>query len=242
MKKIWAVLVVILWGLAAVQALGITRQEEKEKIMQVLADVGTMEQSASVEYYGVFGEKEKSPASFLKEVAEALGMEEKLTLSRAEEEDRKEERLSSSKGKDSLDMRIVTLTEEGQEEQYFLLSLTADGEPVKTFEWREALDDLLSGKMEDVHSTTNIIGSYEGKLSLQERNRAADELLERMDVTVVEEKRSMDLYTICGYTPLLEEHVMQQGSPINLNLAMNYNEEEDRTYIYAAVPILSLDY
>ena len=63
-----------------------------------------------------------------------------------------------------------------------------------------------------------------------------------MDVTVVEENRSMDLYTICGYTPLLEEHVMQQGSPINLNLAMNYNEEEDRTYIYAAVPILSLDY
>ena len=35
---------------------------------------------------------------------------------------------------------------------------------------------------------------------------------------------------------------MQKGSPININLAMNYDENEDRTYIYAAVPILDLDY
>lgn len=242
MKKIWVALVAVLWGLAALQAFGISREEEKERLIQVLADVGTMEQSASVEYCGVLKEKEEAPAGLLKKVAKGLGLEEKMTLNQRREKDRRVEELSSRSGEDSLNAKIITMEEGEREAQYFLLSIKVQSDPARAFEWREQLLEILDKAMENVHSTTNIIGSYDGKLSLAERNQAADELLKRMDVTVVEENRSMELYTIYGYTPILTEHQLQKGSPININLAMNYDEIQDRTYIYAAVPILALDY
>lgn len=242
MKKIWVVLVICLWGMAAIQAFGIDRQEEKEKIMQVLADVGTMEQSASVEYYGRLKEKEDTPSVFLRRVAKELGMEEKLTMNQYTEEERRVAELSSRRGQDSLNVKMITVEENQGTGQYLLLSMKTEEQSLKVFEWRDELEGILNQNMQNVHCTTNLVGSYDGKLSLNERNRAVDELLEKMDVSVVEENRTMELYTIYGYTPLLKEYELQKGSPININLAMSYDELADKTYIYAAVPILNLDY
>ena len=52
----------------------------------------------------------------------------------------------------------------------------------------------------------------------------------------------MQLYTIYAYTTYVSDFVMQEDQAVNVNIAMRYNEEEDKTYVYVATPVLGLDY
>ena len=87
-----------------------------------------------------------------------------------------------------------------------------------------------------------MIGCYEGNLTLEERNQIADEFLKEMGARVVSEHRDMQLYTIYGYTPDVKEYELQENQKVNLNFAMYYSQTEDKTYAYAAIPVIGLDY
>ena len=52
----------------------------------------------------------------------------------------------------------------------------------------------------------------------------------------------MRLYTIYAYSPYISDYEIQDGEAVNINIAMYYNEKEDQTYLYAAVPLVGLDY
>lgn len=96
--------------------------------------------------------------------------------------------------------------------------------------------------MEESKSSANVIGCYEGNLNLEQRDQIADRLLGEMGAKVVSENRDMQLYTIYGYTPYVKEYEYQERKKVNINLAMYYNELEDKTYAYAAIPVIGLDY
>ena len=63
-----------------------------------------------------------------------------------------------------------------------------------------------------------------------------------MGAKIVTEHRDMQLYTIYAYTTYVSDYVMQEDQAVNVNIAMRYNEEEDKTYVYVATPVLGLDY
>lgn len=232
MKKVWIVLVGILWILAGVQVFGSFENRSQKKILEVLGQVGTLEQDCVVEYQGLLSEKITDPEVFLKAAAEQVGFS-KGTFQKtgtsvcytAEE----------TFGSGTLIIR------EGEEGNSFLADFWLK-EPEKAFEIRENLHLFGRESMKKTSSFLNVIGSFEGKLTLAERNREADRLMQALNADVVSEYRTMELYTICAYTPELMEKQIQNGKAVNVNIAMNYDEEKAKTYIYAAVPVISLDY
>lgn len=70
----------------------------------------------------------------------------------------------------------------------------------------------------------------------------ADALLEDMHAKVVSENRDMDCYNIYAYTKDAGDAVWVDGERVNVNLSMNYNELNDRTYIYLALPMNNQDF
>ena len=238
MKKTGIVLVAVLWVLAGVQIVRSRESGGRERIMEVLGEVGTMEQTNVVDYYGILDEEVENRRALLLEAAYALELAGGTFEESQESDGRYVLTLQESEGT----LKVVTKTVGEGQGQYLLADLSFQEEPEETFSRRASLERVMRDHMRASRSSVNVIGSYSGKLTLEERNRAADELLTQMDARIVSENREMDLYTIYGYTPYIAEYQLQEGNAVNVNIAMHYNEEENRTYIYAAVPVIGVEY
>lgn len=243
-KKRWLIALFLLWSLAVSQLVQ-GREQEQERVAEVFARVGEQEQTGVVEYYGTYdgeflevSEREK----FLKEIANGLGITDHMQVTRTYGEGREETRLTKEGSKADTVLRLLTSAAEGETNQYMIMKITMKGDMENAYAYREKLDELLEPYSGGSRSSANVIGTYDGELSLEERNEIADGLLGEMDAKIVSENREMQLYTIYGYTPWIEEYEMQEDKPFNVNIAMYYSQTDDKTYVYAAVPAVGLDY
>lgn len=245
MKKLGIVLLLALWVMAGVQ-LVYGKNEEEDKIVEVLAHVGTQGQSCAVEYYGVCkGETLdlEGREEFLREIAGGLGIGDSVRIVRQYDREREETKLIKEARRATTTLRLITASQEGEEPvQYLIANISMDGTMEDALGYRRILEELLEEDMTESKSSANVIGTYEGELELEERNRIADGLLEHMGAHVVTENRDMQLYTIYGYTPYIGEYQMQEDEAVNINIAMYYSRTKDETYVYAAVPVIGLDY
>lgn len=244
-KKRWLIALFLLWVLAASQ-LAQGRELEKERVVEVFARVGEGEQKGVAEYYGVYGGEyleEEGQEQLLQGIAGELGVAgASCKVDRSGEESRRELKLTKKGNEASLSLRFLTSRAEGETRQYIMAKLALPGGMEEMYGCKGRLEKLFEPYCEGSRSSANIIGSYDGELSLTERNEIADGLLHEMDAKVVSENRDMQLYTIYGYTPWIEDYEMQEEEPFNVNIAMYYSRTEDKTYVYAAVPAVGLDY
>lgn len=245
MKKIWVAFIVLLWGVAGFQIIQGKAAAEENKIIQVFHTVGSEQKTSMVEYYGTYDNEylpiEKREA-LLRDIAQKLGITRGLETDRTFEEKRQEISLTKKAKHAVTTLRFIT-NEEGKEiKQYMIASITLDKDMESAQAHKKKLEKILDEYTKDSRSSANVIGTYDGKLDLDERNEVADGILGDMGARIVTEHRDMQLYTIYAYTTYVSDFVMQEDQAVNVNIAMRYNEEEDKTYVYVATPVLGLDY
>lgn len=245
MKKIWVAFIVLLWGVAGFQIIQGKAAAEENKIIQVFHTVGSEQKTSMVEYYGTYDNEylpiEKREA-LLRDIAQKLGITRGLETDRTFEEKRQEISLTKKAKHAVTTLRFIT-NEEGKEiKQYMIASITLDKDMESAQAHKKKLEKILEEYTKDSRSSANVIGTYDGKLDLDERNEVADGILGDMGARIVTEHRDMQLYTIYAYTTYVSDFVMQEDQAVNVNIAMRYNEEEDKTYVYVATPVLGLDY
>lgn len=141
------------------------------------------------------------------------------------------------------ELKIISLTEEAEEGPvtkhyiYARISLKESTEAVLTY--KELLEETMrSLKGADISTTIQLEGEYEGYLTLERRNDITDRILDALDAKAVYEHREADLYTVYAYTAALDNYITVEGKKINLHIAMSQEEENYRTILYLASPIL----
>lgn len=245
MKKGWIIPLFILWVLAAGQIVQ-GRMMEEERVAEVFANVGSFDQTTVVEYYGVYKDDFlmlEEREELLHKIALQLGVVDNLKTTRKYEENREETQLYKEGKMAKSSFRFITVTDDaGQVVQYMIINLTMQSGMEDGLGYRKKLDRLMTEYCRESRSSANIIGSYKGELSMDERDRITDALLAELGAKVVSENREKQLYTVYGYTPWLGEYEMQGDQAVNINVAMYYSRAKNRTYVYAAIPILGLDY
>lgn len=245
MKKIWVAFIVLLWGVAGFQIIQGKAAAEENKIIQVFHTVGSEQKTSMVEYYGTYDDEylpiEKREA-LLRDIAQKLGITRGLETDRTNEEKRQEISLTKKAKHAVTTLRFIT-NEEGKEiKQYMIASIALDKDMESALAHKKKLEKILGDYTKDSRSSANVIGTYDGKLDLDKRNEVADGIIREMGAKIVTEHRDMKLYTIYAYTTYVSDYVMQEDQAVNVNIAMRYNEEEDKTYVYVATPVLGLDY
>ena len=234
---------IALWVLAGIQ-LVYGKDTQEDKIVQVFAQVGTQEQESVVEYYGVYKREFlnlEEREEFLRQTAEGLGIKDPIQIVRKYDEAREETQLIKEAKGATTTLRLITSLEE-EPVQYLIANISMKGAVENALAYREKLLEILDGDRKESRSSANVIGCHEGNLTLEESNQIADEFLKEMGARVVSEHRDMQLYTIYGYTPDVKEYELQENQKVNLNFAMYYSQTEDKTYAYAAIPVIGLDY
>lgn len=90
----------------------------------------------------------------------------------------------------------------------------------------------------DVQSTLLFTGSYAGELSLEEKDRIVDAMIQELKGKVAIKNLDNNLFTVYAYTGMVKEYINTSGSRINIQIAISYDEEQDKTYVYMATPLL----
>ncbi|MCX7842468.1 MAG: YwmB family TATA-box binding protein [Clostridia bacterium] len=87
-----------------------------------------------------------------------------------------------------------------------------------------------------------ITGYYDGKLEYGRMNDIGLKVFSRAQAKKVEGMRNDKMISVCAYTPEIDQYIRVNEKKINLNLAIRYNNFEDRTYIWLATPVITTEY
>ena len=238
--------VIVLW--AVLTAVYMTNMGRADKVSISTAFTDSVdgeewcELDTYIEGYGKFGvcyltqeEKER----LVENIASALGITSSYGLATVCEDEVNITVLS----KESVDgsVTIKAITQEPQV-QYVYVNITVYNNIDCAVSYRELMEGMFDAMGIQGNVNMNLVGSLEGALNSTEKNELADGLLDRLGAKVVTENRDGDIFTIYAYSKGAGSYITIGGNKINMNIAIGYDEEQDRTKVYLASPINSLDY
>ena len=105
------------------------------------------------------------------------------------------------------------------------------------------LDKLLRERSVDVEISTCMAGEYTKNLQLDKSNDILENILYNMSAKEIDRIRDNNYISVTAYSNLLVENDLEYlDDKINLNIGIRYSENEDKTLIYMATPIIKLEY
>ena len=105
------------------------------------------------------------------------------------------------------------------------------------------IEDTLNMYSDDTNINVCISGEYTKKLQNTKYNDIFAKILYNMNAKEIDRIEDETFISITAYSKLLDENYLEYlGNKINLNIGMRYSEDEDKTLLYIATPIIKLDY
>ena len=94
-----------------------------------------------------------------------------------------------------------------------------------------------------VDISTCISGEFYKRLHFDKYNDILEEILYNMNAEEIDRIENDNMVSVTAYSKFLEDNYLEYlGNQINLNIGIRYSEDEDKTLIYIATPIIKLDY
>lgn len=107
----------------------------------------------------------------------------------------------------------------------------------------QTLNDVINKYSNDVDIYLCIAGEYTKNLQLYKSNDILENILYNMNAKEIDKMEDDNLISVTAYSNLLTENDLDYlDNKINLNIGIRYSENEDKTLIYMATPIIKLDY
>lgn len=237
--------VIVIWTAALFQAYALYQEKKEEE--ETLAAFQTLELSAvegCVEITAAIGknyEKESGKELFLTGLIRELNLAEEMEFVREEKNGRAE--ILYLKEAEGERIKIAFVTESTDTEyQYVHILYEIENNVEQLLQYKTKIERLLKMRNLTATSNLNLKGSRNGKMSLNEKKEITDRLFQSLNASVVEAVREEDLYTVYGYSDLLQNSFSYGENEINLNLAFSYQEEAAKTVFYLAMPYVQIDY
>lgn len=140
-------------------------------------------------------------------------------------------------------VQSVKLPEEFEKEPQTYLAVSATGSDVrklKDMKQKIALAVTSSGGQSRI--TTCLAGGIYGKLNRVEQDKIVTGILEELRTKEVEKMEDLEMQNFIGYSPLFQESLEIMGKRYNINIAVRYSDQDQKTYVWLGVPVLSIEY
>lgn len=90
--------------------------------------------------------------------------------------------------------------------------------------------------------TTCILGSFDGKFNKKIIESKFDTVINQFNGIVVDEYMEDNLISYTAYTDYIDKNIFTGEDKINLNVALRYNEYDNKTLIWIGTPIIASGY
>jgi galactitol-specific phosphotransferase system IIB component len=109
---------------------------------------------------------------------------------------------------------------------------------------------LLRNKIEKVfiaHGLKTVVnscitGTYEGNVQDDQLENICRNILSETEAKKVDSLRQENTISVSAFSPMIKDKLSINGKNVNLSLAIRYNKQEKRTYLWVATPIVNAEY
>lgn len=178
--------------------------------------------------------------TFLEQAALRLGISEGYILEVSETDGRESAGLTMNGKNADTSMAVISVKE--TQENYVLIRIRFPELTDSVFFYRDELNTLLEHYGIQGSVLMDVAGHVDGNLSQAEREELTNRFFSGLNAAVIEQSDSGELYTVYGYSQKIPEYLSVGGQPVNLNIAITYNELQDQTDVYVGMPFLKRDY
>ena len=143
---------------------------------------------------------------------------------------------------DILTFKIHSAQVEDEKTSYIIIDIIQNKRYKGIVEKSKKNQEILKRYGNNIEVTMNLVGTYDKELSQVEGREKIQEILREIKGKKVEEVVEDTYISTTAYTPLIPQTIQYGNNKVNLQLAMRYNNYEDRTYLYIANPLITLTY
>ncbi len=131
----------------------------------------------------------------------------------------------------------------GVEETDLVLDIIIDKKNESIIEnYNKKVKDIFDRYNSDTEITSCIVGTFKGKLNREDMYKIISKSMHSINGTRVEGLIQPSIMSVSAFSPQIDGCIYTGDKKMNLNIAMRYNEYEDKTYIWVGTPIITLGY
>ena len=236
-RLLW-ILIVAVWLFVILKTLVGNFFEKNTSLVSAFSGTNPEEMSATVEvtaeYFG-----EEIEQKILETIAEKIQLRITERPQVIETSSRKEVSYMKQAKMAKTDLRVIELMEEDVEKEYVYTKIELKNSVEAIMTYKKLLEEAMKElACENISTTIQLVGDYVGYLTLDRRDEVTDKILDALGASIVYEHREQDLYTIYAYTASLDNYITVEDRKVNVHVAMSQDEENYRTILYLASPIL----
>lgn len=250
-KKVKATIYVVgvLW-IAVMSQLLVNRIFTSDtRIMDAFVDTDTNIEESKLNLVVDYGEGfllNDQREEVLKSLADAVGVKDYKMKTETTKETVNIKVQEKTRKKDT-SIEFVTLSkDQGKKTSYHhfvLLEMKLNKDFDKVIQMKKAAEKYVSKwGAKDYQCIIKFSGSYQGQLSQKAIDGNVSGLLKNLQARKVDSVKSENFYSVYAYTGLVKDYIKADGKRININVVVTYNEEEDKTELCLATPVLNEDY
>ena len=196
--------------------------------------------------YGTMYLTDDEKMDILVKIAKGLGLEPGYRIDDKENGEISEKILMKKSRNADTVIRVITVQTEHETyyetTQYVEISLDFKDNVQSAESYSDLIEEIFTAESINGKSMINLKGYVKGALNFEEREHIADNLLKMLDAKIVSQNRESDLFTIYAYSDSIDNSIICAGQKVNINIAEEYDEINNRTIIYLSTPLNNLDY
>ena len=136
-----------------------------------------------------------------------------------------------------------TAIKKNKKEYYIIIDILNNKVYKNIVDIYKNLNDIFNSYSNEVDIYLCVVGEYTKNLQLDKSDDILQNILYNMNAKEIDRVREENFISVTAYSKLLLENNLDYiGNKINLNIGIRYSENEDKTLIYMATPIIKLDY
>ena len=243
--RITLYMVAVLWVAVAAQILVNRMFREEAQITEAFIKSETHEMQSSLAVLGEYGTgylSEEEKENLIYTIADSIGLIVNEDITVWEEGTRSESFIFKQAKQATTEIKIVSVEKEDNNvktlKHYIVVQLNILQGIESIDRYKNILEDKLTELgVEKKQVTLKYEGMKEGDLTVDQKKEIAKTLIDALQGEMAIEYDEGDLYTVYGYTGMLNEYVMSMGNKINVQIAITFNELTGKTKISLATPI-----
>lgn len=237
----------VLWVAVATQMIMNKIFTQELQITEAFVKSDAEEMRSSLEIAAEFKSdflSEEARRNIIYDLADSIGLIIDKDIMVEEEEKRVEYSFSKLAKQASTEIKLISMEEkEGSTvrmRHYIIVRLSVSDGIQSIDRYKKALEKAY-GKLEvkNKQLTLKYEGNKEGNLTADQKKEIASGLVKELQGETALEYDEGDLYTVYAYTGMLKDYVTSLGNKINVQIAITYNELNNKTKITLATPILN---
>ena len=137
----------------------------------------------------------------------------------------------------------IIVANKGKNESYIIVDILENKVYKDIVDIHKVVQNTLNLYCKKVDIYTCIAGEYKKKLQPYKYDDILKKILYNMNAKEIDRVKEENFMSVTAFSKLIKTDYLEYlGNKVNLNIGIRYSENEDKTMIYVATPIIKLDY